>query len=54
MQFPNASNDLLIFAPSRNLAPLFVVTVALSEPARSINDIFAILTSVLNPDPFGC
>ena len=36
MQFPKASSDLLIFAPSINLIPLFSVTAALSLPAKSI------------------
>ncbi|XP_077865423.1 LOW QUALITY PROTEIN: uncharacterized protein LOC144351995 [Saccoglossus kowalevskii] len=49
MQFPRASSDLLILAPSLNLAPRFVVTVALSEPAKSISDILATFTSALSP-----
>ena len=49
MQLPSARSDLLMFAPSLILAPLLVVTVALSEPARSISDILAYVTSVLSP-----
>ena len=45
IQFPSASRDLLIFAPSLKRTPQFLVTVALSDPARSINDILATLTS---------
>ena len=44
IQFPRASNDLLMLAPSRNLMPRLVVTVARSEPARSISDILAQVT----------
>ena len=44
MQLPNASSDLLMLAPSLSLAPLFVVTVALSDPARSMRDILALVT----------
>ncbi len=40
MQFANARREVLIFAPSLNLMPLFSVTVPLSEPARSISDNF--------------
>lgn len=35
MQLPRASKDLLIFAPSYNLTPLFSETAALSDPAKS-------------------
>ena len=35
MQLPNARRDLLMFAPSYSLSPLFSVTAALSEPAKS-------------------
>ena len=45
MTFPRARRDLLILAPSLNLEPLFLVTVALSDPARSIRHSLAILTS---------
>lgn len=38
MQFASASNERLIFAPSRNRNPRFSVTVPRSDPARSIND----------------
>ena len=38
IQFANASSDVLIFAPSISLIPLFPVTVPLSEPARSIKE----------------
>lgn len=47
MQFPSASNDLLMLAPSLILAPLFEVTVARSDPARSMRLIFACVTWVL-------
>ena len=46
MTLPRAKRDLLIFAPSLNLEPLFLVTVALSDPARSTRHNLAILTSV--------
>lgn len=49
MQFPSASKDQFIFAPSINLIPLLFVFDALSEPARSINDNFPYLTSALIP-----
>jgi hypothetical protein len=49
MQLPSASSDLLMLAPSLSLAPLFVVTVALSDPARSIRDILALVTCALRP-----
>lgn len=35
-----------MLAPSLNLEPLFLVTVALSDPARSTRQSFAIRTSV--------
>lgn len=44
IQLPNANRDLLIFAPSLSLAPLLVVTVPLSEPAKSIRLIFPCVT----------
>mmetsp|Transcript_7477 Transcript_7477/g.14148 ORF Transcript_7477/g.14148 Transcript_7477/m.14148 type:complete len:211 (-) Transcript_7477:1064-1696(-) len=44
MQLARASRDLLMFAPSTIRIPLFLVTEALSEPARSIKDSFPILT----------
>jgi len=47
IQLPRASNERLMLAPSRNLAPRFVVTVALSEPARSIRDSLPTLTLVV-------
>ena len=49
IQLPSANSDLLIFAPSRSLAPLFVVTVALSDPAKSIRLIFPCVTSADKP-----
>lgn len=49
MQLPRASSDLLILAPSLKRAPLFDVTVARSEPAKSINDILASRTSAWSP-----
>lgn len=36
MQFPRASKDLLMLAPSINLFPRLLVAAARSEPARSI------------------
>ena len=48
MQFPNASNDLLILAPSICLAPFW--PPALSDPARSTNDSLPMLTYSLIPD----
>ena len=38
IQFANAKSDVLIFAPSISLIPLFSVTVPLSEPARSTSE----------------
>lgn len=35
IQLPNASKDLLMFAPSYSLIPLFSVIAALSDPAKS-------------------
>jgi hypothetical protein len=49
MQLPKASKLLLIFAPSINLTPRFSVCDALSDPARSINDNFAVSTYDLTP-----
>jgi len=49
IQFPRANNDLLIFAPSISLIPLFSVFEALSLPARSIRDNFPTKTSALTP-----
>ena len=46
MQFPRASSDRLMLAPSRNLSPRFVVAVARSEPARSIRESLAMRKSV--------
>lgn len=40
IQFANESKEVLIFAPSRSLIPLFFVTVPLSDPAKSISDNF--------------
>jgi hypothetical protein len=53
IQFPSARRLLLIFAPSRNLAtPLDVVAEPLSDPAKSIIDNLATLTSADNPAAF--
>lgn len=41
MTFPRASRDLLIFVPSTKRAPLALVALARSDPARSIRDILA-------------
>jgi hypothetical protein len=49
MQLPNASNDLLMLAPSIILMPLFPVLAALSDPAKSISDNFPILSSASMP-----
>ena len=49
MQFPRASKDLLMLAPSLNRAPLLEVTIARSEPAKSIRDIFPIVKFACNP-----
>ena len=52
MQFPKANRLLLIFAPSRNLAaPREEVADPLSDPAKSIMDSLATLTSADKPDP---
>lgn len=45
MQLPKANRERLMLAPSRKRAPRLVVTVALSEPARSMRDILATWTS---------
>jgi hypothetical protein len=45
MTFPSANNDLLILAPSLNRVPLFLVTVALSDPAKSTKHSLATFTS---------
>ena len=45
MQLPRAKRDLLILAPSTSLKPRLFVLLALSEPARSIRDNFAMLIS---------
>ena len=53
MQFPKANRLLLIFAPSRNLAaPRDDVADPLSDPAKSIIESLATLTSADSPDPF--
>ena len=44
IQFPKVNKDLLILAPSINLIPLFLVTLALSLPAKSIRLNFPNLT----------
>lgn len=38
IQFAKAKREVLIFAPSLSLIPLFSVTVPLSEPAKSIRE----------------
>ena len=45
MQLPRARSERFMFAPSRKRAPRFFVTVARSEPAKSIRDILATRTS---------
>lgn len=52
MQFPKLSRDLLIFAPSIILIPLFPVFAALSEPAKSIRDNLPSLISDFIPESF--
>jgi hypothetical protein len=52
MQFPKLSRDLLIFAPSIILIPLFPVFAALSEPAKSIRDNLPSLISDFTPESF--
>ncbi len=47
---PNARRDLLILLPSRNRSPVCPVAHPLSDPARSMRDIFAILKLLLNPE----
>ena len=47
MQLPSASRDRLMLAPSRNLVPRFVVTVARSDPARSTSDNLPTFTLVV-------
>lgn len=42
MTFPRASRDRLIFVPSTKRAPLALVALARSDPARSMRDILAI------------
>lgn len=46
MQLPRASSDLFMLAPSLILLPLLEVTVARSDPARSMRLIFACVTCV--------
>ena len=46
LTFPRASNDLLIFPPSRRRAPLLLVAVARSLPARSTKVSFELVTLV--------
>ena len=41
MQFPRAKRDLLMLAPSLSRAPRLVVTVARSDPARSMRESLA-------------
>jgi hypothetical protein len=52
MQFPRASRDLLMLAPSIILKPLLPVFAALSDPARSIKDSLPTLISYLIPESF--
>jgi hypothetical protein len=47
MQFANASNERLIFAPYISLSPRFYVTVPRSDPARSMRDSFPLSVSTL-------
>ena len=47
IQFPKVNKDLLIFAPSINLNPLFFVAPALSLPAKSIKFNFPNFTKLL-------
>ncbi len=49
MQFPRASNDLLMFAPSIKRMPQLFVFEALSEPARSIRESLPDQTSAFIP-----
>mmetsp|Transcript_105520 Transcript_105520/g.305190 ORF Transcript_105520/g.305190 Transcript_105520/m.305190 type:complete len:230 (+) Transcript_105520:1354-2043(+) len=49
MQFPSASKERLMFAPSRSRTPRLSVCEARSEPARSIIDNFPII--VICPSP---
>ncbi len=49
IQFPNASKDLLILAPSIILIPLLWVLEALSDPAKSISESLPILSSASIP-----
>jgi len=49
MQFPKASKDLLMFAPSCNLRPQLFVTEAHSDPARSIRANLLYLISTSTP-----
>lgn len=49
MTLPSARSERLMFAPSLSRAPRFLVTVALSEPARSTRHILATFTSADRP-----
>lgn len=53
MQLPKASRDLLMLAPSSNLSPLFLVTEARSEPARSMTLRVATVQSSTRPAVLG-
>jgi hypothetical protein len=44
MQFASAKREVLIFAPSLNLIPVFSVALPLSEPAKSINESLPVRT----------
>lgn len=52
MQFPRASNDLLMFAPSIIRMPRLFVFCARSDPARSISESFPVVISALIPALF--
>ena len=49
MQLAKASKDVLIFAPSLNLIPVFSVAFPLSDPAKSIKDNFPVKISYSVP-----
>lgn len=49
IQLPNANRLLLIYEPSYKRIPVFCVTDALSDPAKSINDSFPTCTSSTVP-----
>jgi len=49
IQFANANNEVLIFAPSLSLIPVFSVAFPHSEPARSISESFPVKISFSIP-----